>query len=84
MWRRTYFCPIFIQKNNPMKTLCLLLLPLTMLFSGCEKTCVEKRKEDCVCIALYDPVCGCNDVTYGNACEAACVGITDYVKGPCK
>ncbi|MEY4134279.1 MAG: hypothetical protein RL386_629 [Bacteroidota bacterium] len=82
-WRGTYFWHIF-AKNIPMKILCLFFLPIVVLFSGCEKTCVEKKKEDCACIALYDPVCGCNDVTYGNACEAACAGISDYVKGPCK
>ena len=67
-----------------MKTLYLFLLLLTVVISGCEKTCVEKRKENCACITLYDPVCGCNDVTYGNSCEAECAGITDYVKGPCR
>lgn len=69
------------MKTSP---LLLLLLLFTGAFSACEKDCVEKRKENCVCITLYDPVCGCNDVTYGNGCEAECSGITDYVKGPCK
>lgn len=46
-------------------------------------TCEEHVKEDCACIKLYDPVCGCNKKTYGNACEAACAGITTYTKGAC-
>ena len=69
---------------NMKTSLVLFLLLFAGVISSCEKDCVEKRREDCVCIALYDPVCGCNDVTYGNACEAECAGITNYVKGPCK
>ncbi len=61
-----------------------LFLLLGGFLCSCEKDCVEKKKEDCACIALYDPVCGCNEVTYGNSCEANCAGISDYTKGPCK
>jgi hypothetical protein len=45
---------------------------------------VEKIKPDCACFYIYDPVCGCNDKTYGNACAAECSGITDYTQGKCK
>jgi hypothetical protein len=47
------------------------------------QTCVENPKENCVCTREYAPVCGCNNKTYGNACEAECNGITQYVKGEC-
>lgn len=51
---------------------------------SCKKEdCVEKIKEDCVCTMQYDPVCGCNQVTYSNACQAQCHGINNYVKGEC-
>lgn len=46
--------------------------------------CVENPKPDCMCTLQYDPVCGCNNKTYGNACAAACAGIKSYVKGECK
>lgn len=31
----------------------------------------------------YDPVCGCNQKTYPNACAAECAGIRTYTKGEC-
>ncbi|MFN3379647.1 MAG: Kazal-type serine protease inhibitor domain-containing protein [Runella zeae] len=49
-----------------------------------ENDCVEKPNPDRACYALYDPVCGCNGKTYGNACEAANVGIRVVSKGECK
>lgn len=30
------------------------------------------------------PVCGCNKVTYGSACEAQCAGVTSFTYGACK
>lgn len=51
---------------------------------GCKKEdCTEKVKEDCMCTMQYDPVCGCNQKTYSNACSAQCHGITKFVKGEC-
>jgi heat shock protein HslJ len=54
-------------------------------FASCTKSadCTATPNEDCVCITLYDPVCGCNNVTYGNACEAGCAGISDVTEGRC-
>jgi hypothetical protein len=69
-----------------MKTLILALL-IFAGFSGSgkgEAKCEENPQPDCFCILIYDPVCGCNKVTYGNACMAECAGITVYREGECK
>lgn len=69
------------------RPVCVILLFLLFGTVACKSTqgeeCVEVRKEDCMCTKQYDPVCGCNDKTYGNACEAECNGITNYTKGAC-
>ncbi len=46
-------------------------------------TCIEIINNDCVCTLQYDPVCGCNNKTYGNACIASCSGITEFTPGEC-
>jgi hypothetical protein len=53
--------------------------------TNCNKPdCEEIPKENCGCPELLDRVCGCNNVTYDNSCEAECKGITNYKKGKCK
>ena len=36
------------------------------------------------CIAVYDPVCGCDEATYSNSCKALVAGVTSWTQGQCK
>jgi hypothetical protein len=61
----------------------IFLFSLTT-FLSCEIFCGERERDtNCVCTFDYDPVCGCNNRTYRNACEAECYGIFSYSTGEC-
>ena len=50
-------------------------------FSGCIE--FDKISDDCVIPELYQPVCGCDGVTYSNKSAAGCKGVLNYEDGIC-
>jgi hypothetical protein len=36
-----------------------------------------------ICTMQYEPVCGCNGITYANACVAKNAGLRSFKPGPC-
>lgn len=54
--------------------------------SATAQSCIDSSLIDLtvMCPAVWDPVCGCNGVTYGNECEAVNYGgVTAWVSGEC-
>ena len=47
--------------------------------------CIDESKINlnAICITIYDPVCGCNDVTYSNSCVAERAGVTSFTNEEC-
>ena len=51
-----------------------------------EDSCIDESiiEEFSVCIEIYQPVCGCNGITYPNSCYASTFnGVTSYINGTC-
>ena len=70
----------------------LLITSLIFIFSCSseeseEIECIDETKIDelALCIEIYEPVCGCNGITYPNICYASSFGgVTSFIDGACE
>ena len=79
-----------VFSNNIAIVILSLIVPL---FANCEpinessiySDCIDESLVDssAVCYMIYDPVCGCNKVTYSNDCVAENNGVLIFEKGSC-
>ena len=45
--------------------------------------CFGTPLTDTLCIEIYEPVCGCNGITYNNECYAEKSGVSNWAEGEC-
>ncbi len=69
-----------------MKKVMLTILILNNALHVVSQNCVDTSliNLNAICPFIWMPVCGCNNVTYGNSCEATNYGgVTSYTEGAC-
>ena len=60
-----------------MKNLIFILLTFPFFSLAQDTDCIDSTAidPDCMCFDMYDPVLGCNGITYTNQCYAQCDGV---------
>ena len=52
-----------------------------------EIACIDETKIDelALCVEIFEPVCGCDGITYPNLCYASSFGgVTSFIDGACE
>lgn len=77
---------IFYIKELAINVIAILFIFLAV--ASCKpaknQTCIDESKiTNAPCTLEYNPVCGCDGKTYGNACKAEVSGVTSWKPGEC-
>jgi len=81
---------VYVPMKRTSKSFAILITALVFSLFGSR----HAQAQDCIdpslidptafCPFIYDPVCGCNFVTYSNSCLAQVTdGVTSWTSGPC-
>jgi len=63
----------------------LLLIGLALWSCDDNDKCIDESKisNEYACDEMWDPVCGCNRITYSNDCFAENAGVIEWTEGEC-
>ncbi|MEM9849447.1 MAG: T9SS type A sorting domain-containing protein, partial [Bacteroidota bacterium] len=73
---------VSLVDGDPTSNWCCHLEDIVVTIPECE-TCIGEPDPDLNCIDVYEPVCGCDGLTYSNECYAQREGVLQWTTGEC-